>query len=248
MPKTRKNFLSYDLPNSESKRDEARKILSSVFENLGGGELNALYKPEAPTPSTVLKHTILPFDQIGKVPLQPMTPVPTALASMEKFPGEDKIQINTKKPIKVVFKDDSGQFPPEQLPGEIQENASVVDDKVIIPIDFHSESSEDSDKEDSKDYDFLSSAPPLDLSEDPFKEDSPNKQLTDLVTARAQGMMPSVVAVSGQPLPTDMVRIPKPSSPKKFTRDAVRSIEEDPSGLSIVDMDMDIGTAMLARK
>lgn len=115
----------------------------------------------------------------------------------------------------------------------IQEGAKVVDDKVVISLDKSKRASEDV-------YDPLESAPPLDLSNDESDniegEDRIN-QLLDIVKSNSGGIMPNVVAISGQPLPTDRVLI---------KQDNIRSVEEDPEGFSVVGMDNDIGSMMMA--
>lgn len=225
------SFLKYAGSNDEALKKEAKKILASVFENLSVDELNSLYSKDDTknNPNVVaskLQHTILPFDQFEQ-PSSVMAPA-TDVATMEKYPGEDKIKIKVKKPINVVF-----QNTMTEPNSGIQEGAKVVDDKVVISLDKSKRASEDV-------YDPLESAPPLDLSNDESDniegEDRIN-QLLDIVKSNSGGIMPNVVAISGQPLPTDRVLI---------KQDNIRSVEEDPEGFSVVGMDNDIGSMMMA--
>lgn len=240
---TRKNFSIYANTHNDL-RIEAKKILSSIFETLSVEELDSLYtptevKPNEVKPEVSLKHTVLPFTSQEPIINQPLSPIPADMATVGKIAGQDKLEIATKKPIKVVFKDASGA---PLNTNDMMEGAEIIDGKVVISVP--------KSKECEQDYDFLSSAPPLDLTSDPDAgssviEEPPVeiKALTDIVKAASDGMMPTVVAISGQPLPTDRVRI----APHQVSKDAIRPIEEDPEGFSVVGMDNDIGVDFMKK-
>ena len=226
---TRKNFFNY--VDKEDFKIEAKRILASLLETESLSTLNALYSPkEVQHPeddAAALKHTILPFDQIEQDPNKQLAPVSSTVASMGSIPGEpNNIQLAVKQPIKVKIIDKS-----TKQTNAVSEGAKVIDDKVIVSLDK-------SECED--DYDFLSSAPPLELSNDvqDTEQKEQLKALTDLVQASSGGMMPKVVAVSGQPLPTDRVFI--------ANKETIKPIDEDPEGFSVVGMDNDIGAFMMA--
>ncbi len=221
---TRKNFFMY-IDKEETKR-EAKRIMASIFEAESLEALNALYSPkEVQKPEEVantLKHTILPFDQIELDPNKQLAPMSADVASIGSVPGEPtNLQLAVKQPVKVKIIDRS-----KLQATNVTEGAKVVDGKVIISLDKNK--CED-------DYDFLSSAPPLDLSNDVRDTEQAEqiKALTDLVQSSSGGMMPKVVAVSGQPLPTDRVFI--------ANQETIKPIDEDPEGFSVVGMDNDIG-------
>ena len=67
------------------------------------------------------------------------------------------------------------------------------------------------------------------------------KELTDLVQSASDGMMPKVVAISGQP--TFANRMP-PVKQDTY----IKPIEDDPEGFSVVGLDNDIGTFMMSPK
>lgn len=226
---TRKNFFNY--VGKDEAKIEAKRILASILETESLSTLNALYSPkevQRPEEAAIaLKHTILPFDQIEQDPNRQLAPVADTVASMGSIPGEpNNIQLAVKQPVKVKIIDKSNK-----QTNTVSENAKVVDDKVIISLDKNK--CED-------DYDFLSSAPPLDLSNDvqDTEQSEQIKALTDLVQSSSDGMMPKVVAVSGQPLPTDRVFI--------ANQETIKPIDEDPEGFSVVGMDNDIGIFMMA--
>lgn len=229
-----KSFLSY----TDSDIKEIKKLKSIVLEALSIDQLNAIYSPkEAPTHVPIAASAVLPFNQ-QTLPIAQMQPVADTLASMEKFPGLDKIQIKVKKPIKVVFQDDSQTSKTSSEPvasveersgtvmAGMAESATVEDEKVIINLDS-------TENAESDDYDFLSSAPQLDLTSD-------IQELEDIVRDNSQGMMPSVQTVS------NMTPNPKPMSrPIVVKHDSIRSIEEDPDGWSVIGMENDFGSVKL---
>lgn len=201
MYKPRKNFLSYEVPSADSKKAEAKRILSSMFETLSVDELNKLYQPKEVNKVPDVK----PIAMDTPVAATQLQPVSDTLVTVGKLPMEDdQVVVDVKKPVKVVFRDSTGT--------NIRENAAVLDDEVI--------SQEDAPEED---YDFLQSAPPLDLS----------SELQNTVLARGQGMMPSVQVTPGMVLPVS------------HKGEAIKSVEDDPEGLSVVGLDNDIGMNML---
>lgn len=203
MYKPRKNFLSYEVPSAESKKAEAKQILSSMFEALSVDELNSLYQPTEVSKTVATK----PVAMDTPAAATKLQPVSDTLITVGKLPMEDdQVVVDVKKPVKVVFRDSTGT--------NIRENAAVLDDEVVAP------SEETSDDES---YDFLQSAPPLDLTSD----------LQNTVLARGQGMMPSVQITPGMALPTS------------HKGEDIKSVEEDPEGFSVVGLDNDIGMNML---
>ena len=231
------SFLSYT--NSDVK--EIKKLRNEVLEALSIEQLNAIYSPkEAPTHVPTVSSAILPFNQ-QTLPIAQMQPVADTLASMEKFPGLDKIQIKVKKPIKVVFQDDTQTSktssepiaPVEERSGTVMagmaESATVEDEKVIISLDNTNDDSDDS-------YDFLSSAPKLDLTSD-------IQELEDIVRDNSQGMMPSVVTVSN--MTPNIKPMSRSMRPLIAEHDNIRSIEDDPDGWSVIGMSNDFGSVKL---
>lgn len=130
---TRKNFLQYEVSSAESKKADAKKILSDIMETLSLPQLNALYQNKEVIDTQVKPTKDVPLTT--SVAASNLKPVSDTLAVMGTLPGEDdKIVIGLKKPLQVVFRDDSEE---------------AVDDAAI-----------------TESYDFLDSAPPLDLSND----------------------------------------------------------------------------------
>lgn len=196
MYKPRKNFLSYEVPSAEAKKADAKKILSSIFEALSVEELNALYQP---TDSKITR-PMEPVQMSAAAPADQLLPVSDTLITVGKLPMEDdQIVVDVKKPVKVVFRDSS--------------NTSNTTDSTA-PM-----------AEDNDAYDFLESAPPMDLSSD----------LTDTVISRGQGMMGSVkITPGGLSVKPDAVR-----------SDGIKPVEEDIEGFSVVGLDNTIGMDML---
>ena len=171
MYKPRKNFLSYQVPSAEFKKAEAKKILSSLLETSALDALDKLYQPKEFDASKRVATTELPFDPSSAA--NNLEPVSDTLLTVGKLPTEqDTVVIGVKKPIQVVFKDDSYATKP------LKEDLTVVDDDVIAPI----ETAPVEVQKEMEEYDCLDSAPPLDLSSD----------LQNTVMQRGQGMMTSV--------------------------------------------------------
>lgn len=203
MYKPRKNFLDYSVPSVEHKKAEAKKILSSLFEKFSVDELNSLYQPEEPVKAQAAP-TPLKMDQPAAA--GNLQPVSDTLITVGKLPfdDDDRVVVDVKKPIKVVFRDSTGG---QENP--LKEETAILDEPEV--------------KEDP--YDFLSSAPPLDLSAD----------LQNVVASKGQGMMGNIQITPG-------FALQKETAPGM---DAIQSIEDDPYGMSVVGLDNDIGMNML---
>lgn len=217
MYKQRKNFLSYEVPSAETKKAEAKKILSSIFETSAMAALDSIYQAkEFDKAQRVSLAQDLPFSQPGiPAAAQNLAPVSDTLLTVGKLPTEgDTVVVGIKKPIHVVFRDDSQATP------QLAENTAVMEDDILAPI----EDAPVAVKQSLEDYDFLDSAPPLDLS----------SELQNTVVSRSQGMM-SNVQMASQLAPSVLHK-----------GDKIQGIENDPDGWSVVGLDNDIGMSMLS--
>jgi hypothetical protein len=214
MYKQRKNFLSYQVPSADSKKAEAKKILSSILESSAIAALDSLYQPKEFDQSQRVAPKELPFSQPAAA--SNLEPVSDTLLTVGKLPTEGgAVVIGVKKPIQVVFKDESAT-------NSLKEDITIVEDDVLAPVE--EAPIEVQKKLEDEDYDCLESAPPLDLSSD----------LQNTVLQRGQGMITSVQMSNNVLSPAAMQ-----------TGDRIKGIEDDIEGYSVVGLDNDIGMNML---
>ena len=215
MYKQRTKFLSYQVPSADSKKAEAKKILSSILESSAIAALDSLYQPKEFDQSQRVAPKELPFSQPAAA--SNLEPVSDTLLTVGKLPTEGgAVVIGVKKPIQVVFKDESATANP------LKEDIAIVEDDVLAPVE--EAPVEVQKKLEDEDYDCLDSAPPLDLSSD----------LQNTVLQRGQGMITSVQMSNNILAPAAMQ-----------TGDRIKGIEDDIEGYSVVGLDNDIGMNML---
>jgi hypothetical protein len=170
------------VPSADAKKAEAKKILSSLLESSALDALDSLYQPKEFDATKRIAPAELPFDP--STAANNLAPVSDTLLTVGKLPNEpDTVVIGVKKPIQVVFKDDSYATKP------LKEEVAVVDD-ILAPV----ETAPVEVQKEIEDYDCLNSAPPLDLSSD----------LQNTVMQRGQGMITSVQISNAGIMPATM--------------------------------------------
>jgi len=238
MYKQRKNFSILDIPSLEKKKIEARKIFSSMFENLGIEDLNKLYQEkEVPkqnkyTPITATPNTPeLKFDTLQN---------PSNMDAQLKKTYDDTLILGISKPYKVVFTDldqNKNNIPMgEEV--EMKKNEVPLEDEVLAPMDTEDEKVKEENEEDEKEksdektenddevsdnYNFLAELPPLDLSAD----------MKDAVEKGGQGMMPNVMI-------NPTFNVYNSQAPASHKGEKIKKIEDDLEGLSVAGLDNDI--------
>lgn len=275
MYKPKNNFLSYYTPSAEIKKADAKKILANLLEGLGVEELNKLYsatevtpiQTKAPSENTSASIEPKAVSQEPKEVKEVKDPVDLASLILKQDPADPKkliVQLDgtedkqaQKQQYTVVFNKAVEATP---IAEEIRRRKLMSDPCESIEDEYEeSETTEEEDKEHIKesdkleaskedaseatedvlcsgDYDPLESAPPLQLKSD---ESNGFEDMIDAIKQHSGGMMSSVQ------IAPNMLRPKSKSAVGPSKRDAIRSIEEDPYGLSVVGLDNDIGMNLL---